>query len=63
MKAGDRVRLRKGITGVVTKPGRPATAIVARLLDDVKGGVCLDRPLAGLRYWNVADLLRVKDKT
>ena len=48
--------IRKGTT-VRLKRGSGVARAVERL-SDIKGGVLLDRPLRGFRYWNVADLKR-----
>lgn len=36
-----------------------ARALLASFLEDPVGGAVLDRPIGGLRYWNVRDLRRV----
>lgn len=38
------------------------TATVMQWYKDIKGGVILDRRLAGFYSWNVSDLRRVKPK-
>lgn len=49
MKEGDKVRLK----------GRKRTATIIAMLDDIKGGVRLNKRLGGYQYWNIADLERV----
>lgn len=51
---GDTVRLRK------MHSRRKTRAVVECALSGNYGGVKLDRPLDGFRYWNVADLAFVK---
>lgn len=56
LNAGDIVRLRKQ-RGKHT----PATkSTVLRRMEDVRGGIVIDKPITGFRYWNEADLVRVK---
>lgn len=43
LKVGDAVRIRE--------PGAPH-GIIRAFLDDVAGGVVLDRETEGMRYWN-----------
>lgn len=50
---GMLVRLKLGVS---RKPGRRTTARVQLMLHDIKGGVRLDKPLDGFRYWNMADI-------
>lgn len=52
----ERAVIRRG--SVVRLKGRKKTAKVVELLADVKGGVVLDRSLAGFRCWNKRDLER-----
>jgi hypothetical protein len=47
MKPGDVVRLK----------GFKRRAVIEIMLSDIEGGVKLDRPLNGFRYWNVLDLV------
>lgn len=49
MKIGDTVRLRN----------RKRRAQIVEVLPDIKGGVKLDRPLDGFRYWNKNDLVKI----
>jgi hypothetical protein len=56
-KIGDAVRLKPTtiqheIEGVQTFP----TAKIVSFLEDVEGGVTLDRRIGCVRYWNVEDL-------
>lgn len=47
-------RIREG--SLVRLKGRKMRARVWYLLSGIPGGVRLDRPLGGFRYWNVQDL-------
>lgn len=51
IREGATVELKPGVTG-----SEPGLAVVKAMLDDIEGGVFLDRPLGGCRYWNVEDL-------
>lgn len=42
----------------VRVPGSRSPRVVVRLLSDVPGGVVLDKPVDGFRYWNVDELVR-----
>ena len=50
IRVGDTVRLR----------GYKRAATVVATLSGIRGGVVLDKPLRGFRYWNVKDLEKVK---
>ena len=50
IQVGDIVRLK----------GYKRTATVAATLSGIRGGLKLDKPLRGFRYWNVKDLEKVQ---
>ena len=52
MKIGDTVRLKNS--------KKAGTAVVRVLLTNIEGGVKLDRPLDGFKYWNVEELVKVR---
>jgi hypothetical protein len=56
-KIGDTVKLKRStvrheIQGVKSYP----TATITAFLDDVEGGIVLDRRIGCVRFWNVEDL-------
>lgn len=58
-KVGDVVRLRSDVLRTMDKPkDQPffSTAPVKAILHDVKGGLFLERPLYGFRYWNSSEV-------
>lgn len=59
---GDTVRLSSRVKRGDIPEGREDNfyAKVSGYLDDVEGGIIVDRDLNGMRYWNEADLVRVK---
>jgi len=46
------------VGAIVRLKGKKRSARVVALLRDIPGGVQLDRPLDGFRYWNLDDLAR-----
>ena len=54
IQQGATVYLKPGVTGTA-----PGLAVVKAMLDDTEGGVFLDRPLGGCRYWNTEDLILI----
>ena len=54
IRKGSTVRLKIGTPGVGR--GRRGKAKVRARLNDIRGGVLLESPLGGFRYWNVKDL-------
>jgi hypothetical protein len=60
-----KVRLRSGLDRQmrVAPPGDPEdnnrTARITDFLKGTRGGVCLDRRVRGMLYWNTADLVRM----
>jgi hypothetical protein len=55
IQAGTMVRLKKAVAD-----GDTAKAKVLALLTDIEGGLFLDKPLNGFRYWNIKDVVRVR---
>ena len=43
--------------------GHDESARITDILEGIEGGVRLDRPLEGFRYWNVAELMRALGST
>lgn len=41
---------------IVRVRGSQKTAVVIYMMKSPSGGVCLDRPIEGLRYWNIDEL-------
>ena len=66
MKEGDTVRMNAETLEHLTKINLTTeheTATIKALLTGMyEGGVYLDRPLYGLRYWNKLDLELVEDE-
>lgn len=66
MKVGDTVRITeetvKSLEELQIKTLNDTAKIVIILEEPYKGGICLDRPLYDIRYWNVADLELVEDE-
>lgn len=60
IKAGAIVRLKPAVRRRLGSPPdgleNHPTAKVVSLLDDIAGGLHLDRPLYGFRFWNTADV-------
>lgn len=59
MKVGTPVRLKKA----VSPKGKRETATITTKLESIEGGVVLDKPLDGFRYWNVNDLEKIEEKS
>lgn len=64
LAVGDLVQYR-GSSAVASKAcpadvENHSKARVAVLCEDIPGGVFLDRPLHGFRYWNAVDIRKVK---
>lgn len=60
-KVGDLVQLTDEVwnsPGTARSDNRVAR--VENLLDDIKGGLRLDRPVGGIKYWNENDLERAE---
>lgn len=66
MKVGDTVRIIDdtviALEALQIKTLHDTAKIVIILEEPYKGGICLDRPLYDIRYWNVADLEIVEDE-
>ena len=57
-KPDDKVRLKLGVS---SKRGRRAIATIERKLEKLyAGGMVLDRPLDGNKFWNKSDLEKVE---
>lgn len=55
-------KISKGATVRLIDGKRKATVVADRIVigsQVVEGGVCLDKPLRGFRYWNVDELVLV----
>lgn len=65
MKVGDTVKITdktvKVLEELKVKTLHDTAKIAIILEGPYKGGICLDRPLYDLRYWNVADLELVQE--
>jgi hypothetical protein len=63
-KIGDKVRLKRSVArhkieGVTSYPD----ATIIAFLEDIDGGVALDRRIGCVRFWNVEDLEPVSEAT
>jgi hypothetical protein len=56
---GDVVRLWVRVADGDTQSARVVNLVPAMRTPEIEGGLLLDRPLNGFRYWNMRDVKRV----
>lgn len=58
---GKMYKLKDGVAGHSSGPAQyqAPRAILTAVLDDIDGGLYFEHGLAGIRYWNIADVEEV----